>query len=104
MYLQIQNTHVRHILFLTTDIQEKYFLCKYMKLFIVVLMCLASLQELSKQTEAMAVQAENLVKNSSEIQLGSKNKQSLQQQAKSIQEQVKKVEVTLEEEYVLNKF
>lgn len=51
----------------------------------------------------MAVQAENLVKNSSEIQLGSKNKQSLQHQAKSIQEQVKKVEVTLEEEYVLNK-
>lgn len=74
-----------------------------MKLFIVVLMRLASLQELSKQTEAMAVQAENLVKNSSEIQLGPKNKQSLQQQAKSIQEEVKKVEVTLEEEYVLNK-
>uniref|UniRef100_A0A8D2MWB4 Nesprin-1 spectrin repeats region domain-containing protein n=1 Tax=Zonotrichia albicollis TaxID=44394 RepID=A0A8D2MWB4_ZONAL len=60
-------------------------------------------KELSKQTEAMAVQAENLVKNSSEIQLGSKNKQSLQHQAKSIQEQVKKMEVTLEEEYVLNK-
>ncbi|XP_010018863.1 PREDICTED: nesprin-1-like, partial [Nestor notabilis] len=54
--------------------------------------------ELSKQTEAMAVQAENLVKNSSEIQLGSKSKQFLQQQAKSIQEQVKKVEATLEED------
>lgn len=51
----------------------------------------------------MAEQAENLVKNSSEIQLGSKKKQSLQEQAKAIQEQVKKVEVTLEEEYVLNK-
>lgn len=51
----------------------------------------------------MAVQAENLVKNSSEIQLGSKSKQALQQQAKAIQEQVKKVDVTLEEEYVLNK-
>ncbi|KAG6937090.1 spectrin repeat containing nuclear envelope protein 1, partial [Chelydra serpentina] len=60
-------------------------------------------KELSKQTIAIAAQAETLVKNSSEIQLGSKNKQSLQQQAKSIQEQVKKVEVTLEEEYVLNK-
>lgn len=60
-------------------------------------------KELSKHAEAMTVQAENLVKNSSEIHLGSKNKQSLQQQAKSIQEQVKKVEVTLEEEYVLNK-
>ncbi|XP_053877943.1 nesprin-1-like [Malaclemys terrapin pileata] len=55
-------------------------------------------KELSKQTIAIAAQAENLVKNSSEIQLGSKNKQSLQQQAKSIQEQVKKVEVTLEED------
>uniref|UniRef100_A0A8B9BQI1 Spectrin repeat containing nuclear envelope protein 1 n=1 Tax=Anser brachyrhynchus TaxID=132585 RepID=A0A8B9BQI1_9AVES len=60
-------------------------------------------KELSKHAEAMTIQAENLVKNSSEIHLGSKNKQSLQQQAKSIQEQVKKVEVTLEEEYVLNK-
>ncbi|XP_068533197.1 nesprin-1 isoform X4 [Anas acuta] len=55
-------------------------------------------KELSKHAEAMTVQAENLVKNSSEIHLGSKNKQSLQQQAKSIQEQVKKVEVTLEED------
>ncbi|XP_025939722.1 nesprin-1-like [Apteryx rowi] len=55
-------------------------------------------KELSKQTEAMAVQAENLVKNSSEIQLGLKNKQVLQRQAKTIQEQVKKVEVTLEED------
>lgn len=69
----------------------------------VVLICLISLQELSKHSEAMAVQAENLVKNSSEIQLGSKSKHALQQQAKSIQEQVKKVDVTLEEEYVLNK-
>uniref|UniRef100_A0A8B9BQV6 Spectrin repeat containing nuclear envelope protein 1 n=1 Tax=Anser brachyrhynchus TaxID=132585 RepID=A0A8B9BQV6_9AVES len=55
-------------------------------------------KELSKHAEAMTIQAENLVKNSSEIHLGSKNKQSLQQQAKSIQEQVKKVEVTLEED------
>lgn len=68
-----------------------------------MLICLVLLQELSKHSEAMAVQAENLVKNSSEIQLGSKSKQALQQQAKAIQEQVKKVDVTLEEEYVLNK-
>lgn len=76
---------------------------EYIKLYVIVLICLSFLQELSKHAEAMTVQAENLVKNSSEIHLGSKNKQSLQQQAKSIQEQVKKVEVTLEEEYVLNK-
>uniref|UniRef100_A0A7M4FLZ9 Calponin-homology (CH) domain-containing protein n=1 Tax=Crocodylus porosus TaxID=8502 RepID=A0A7M4FLZ9_CROPO len=55
-------------------------------------------KELSKQTLAMAEQAENLVKNSFEIQLGSKKKQFLQEQAKAIQEQVKKVEVTLEED------
>lgn len=59
------------------------------------------MQELSKQTVAMAVEAENLVKKSFAIQLGVKSKQNLQQQAKTIQEQIKKVETTLEEEYVL---
>lgn len=62
-----------------------------------------SLQELSKQTVAMAIEAENLVKKSFSMQLGAKNKQSLQEQAKSIQEQIKNVEATLEEEYVLAK-
>lgn len=60
-------------------------------------------QEFSKRTEGIAVQAENLVKEASEIPLGPKNKQLLQQQAKSIKEQVKKLEDTLEEEYVLDK-
>uniref|UniRef100_A0ACB8GC14 Uncharacterized protein n=1 Tax=Sphaerodactylus townsendi TaxID=933632 RepID=A0ACB8GC14_9SAUR len=55
-------------------------------------------KELSKQTVAMATEAENLVKKSFAIQLGAKSKQILQQQAKSIQEQVKKVEATLEED------
>lgn len=58
-------------------------------------------QELSKQTVAMAMEAENLVRKSLAIQLGQRSKESLQQQAKSIQEQIKKVEATLEEEYVL---
>ncbi|XP_044531402.1 nesprin-1-like [Gracilinanus agilis] len=57
----------------------------------------------SKRTEAIAVQAETLMKEASEIQLGSKTKQILQQQAKSVKEQVKKLEDTLEEEYVLDK-
>lgn len=82
---------------------RKNIFCVYIWNYTVVLICLVLLQELSKHSEAMAVQAENLVKNSSEIQLGSKSKQALQQQAKAIQEQVKKVDVTLEEEYVLNK-
>lgn len=60
-------------------------------------------QEFSKRTEGIAVQAENLVKEATEIPLGAKNKQLLQQQAKSIKEQVKKLEDTLEEEYVLDK-
>uniref|UniRef100_A0A8B9WRX6 Calponin-homology (CH) domain-containing protein n=1 Tax=Bos mutus grunniens TaxID=30521 RepID=A0A8B9WRX6_BOSMU len=60
-------------------------------------------KEFSKRTEGIAVQAENLVKEASEIPLGPKNKQLLQQQAKSIKEQVKKLEDTLEEEYVLDK-
>lgn len=59
-------------------------------------------KEFSKRTEGIAVQAENLVKEASEIPLGPKNKQLLQQQAKSIKEQVKKLEDTLEEEYVLD--
>uniref|UniRef100_A0A8C6VBQ7 Calponin-homology (CH) domain-containing protein n=1 Tax=Naja naja TaxID=35670 RepID=A0A8C6VBQ7_NAJNA len=58
-------------------------------------------KELSKQTVAMAMEAENLVRKSLAIQLGQRSKENLQQQAKSIQEQVKKVEATLEEEYVL---
>ncbi|KAL7987672.1 hypothetical protein Chor_006591, partial [Crotalus horridus] len=58
-------------------------------------------KELSKQTVAMAMEAESLVKKSFAIQLGQRSKESLQQQAKSMQEQVKKVEATLEEEYVL---
>lgn len=49
------------------------------------------------------VQAENLVKEASEISLGPQNKHRLQQQAKSIREQVRKLEDTLEEEYVLDK-
>ncbi|KAF6114471.1 hypothetical protein HJG60_010466 [Phyllostomus discolor] len=60
-------------------------------------------KEFSKRTEGIAVQAENLVKEASEIPLGPKNKQLLQQQAKSIKEQVQKLEDTLEEEYVLDK-
>uniref|UniRef100_A0A670IV44 Calponin-homology (CH) domain-containing protein n=1 Tax=Podarcis muralis TaxID=64176 RepID=A0A670IV44_PODMU len=56
---------------------------------------------LSKQTVAMAMEAETLVKKSFAIQLGEKNKQTLQQQAKSVREQVKKMEASLEEEYVL---
>nr|KAF6341460.1 hypothetical protein mMyoMyo1_011887 [Myotis myotis] len=59
-------------------------------------------KEFSKRTEGIAVQAESLVKEASEIPLGPKNKQLLQQQAKSIKEQVKKLEDTLEEEYVLD--
>lgn len=55
-------------------------------------------KEFSKRTEGIAVQAENLVKEASEIPLGPKNKQLLQQQAKSIKEQVKKLEDTLEED------
>uniref|UniRef100_A0A6I8NCW5 Spectrin repeat containing nuclear envelope protein 1 n=1 Tax=Ornithorhynchus anatinus TaxID=9258 RepID=A0A6I8NCW5_ORNAN len=55
-------------------------------------------KEFSKRTEAVAVQAQNLVKEASEIQLGCKNKEVLQQQATSIQEQVKKLEDTLEED------
>nr|XP_013006519.1 LOW QUALITY PROTEIN: nesprin-1-like [Cavia porcellus] len=60
-------------------------------------------KEFSKRTENIAIQAENLVKEASEIPLGPKNKQLLQQQAKSIKEQVTKLEDTLEEEYVLHK-
>lgn len=60
-------------------------------------------QEFSKRTEGIAVQAENLVKEASEISLGPQNKHRLQQQAKSIREQVRKLEDTLEEEYVLDK-
>uniref|UniRef100_A0A2K6TC77 Spectrin repeat containing nuclear envelope protein 1 n=1 Tax=Saimiri boliviensis boliviensis TaxID=39432 RepID=A0A2K6TC77_SAIBB len=60
-------------------------------------------KEFSKRTESIAVQAENLVKEASEIPLGPQNKQLLQQQAKSIKEQVKKLEDTLEEEYVIDK-
>ncbi|KAB1275410.1 Nesprin-1 [Camelus dromedarius] len=56
------------------------------------------IQEFSKRTEGIAVQAENLVKEASEIPLGPRNKQLLQQQAKSIKEQVKKLEDTLEED------
>uniref|UniRef100_G3UJN9 Spectrin repeat containing nuclear envelope protein 1 n=1 Tax=Loxodonta africana TaxID=9785 RepID=G3UJN9_LOXAF len=59
-------------------------------------------KEFSKRTEGIAVQAENLVKEASEIPLGPKNKQLLQKQAKSIKDQVKKLEDTLEEEYVLD--
>uniref|UniRef100_A0A5F9C856 Spectrin repeat containing nuclear envelope protein 1 n=1 Tax=Oryctolagus cuniculus TaxID=9986 RepID=A0A5F9C856_RABIT len=55
-------------------------------------------KEFSKRTENIAVQAENLVKEASEIPLGPKNKQLLQQQAKSVKEQVKKLEDTLEED------
>uniref|UniRef100_A0A8C5RJ37 Spectrin repeat containing nuclear envelope protein 1 n=1 Tax=Laticauda laticaudata TaxID=8630 RepID=A0A8C5RJ37_LATLA len=55
-------------------------------------------KELSKQTVAMAMEAENLVRKSLAIQLGQRSKENLQQQAKSIQEQVKKVEATLEED------
>ncbi|EPQ19233.1 Nesprin-1 [Myotis brandtii] len=55
-------------------------------------------KEFSKRTEGIAVQAESLVKEASEIPLGPKNKQLLQQQAKSIKEQVKKLEDTLEED------
>ncbi|KAB0392836.1 hypothetical protein E2I00_007090, partial [Balaenoptera physalus] len=55
-------------------------------------------KEFSKRTEGIAVQAENLVKEASEIPLGPKNKQLLQRQAKSIKEQVKKLEDTLEED------
>ncbi|KAM6463517.1 nesprin-1-like [Liasis olivaceus] len=55
-------------------------------------------KELSKQTVAMAMEAENLVKKSFAMQLGQRSKESLQQQAKSIQEQVQKVEATLEED------
>ncbi|VTJ58951.1 Hypothetical predicted protein [Marmota monax] len=56
------------------------------------------IQEFSKRTESIAIQAENLVKEASEIPLGPKNKQLLQQQAASIKEQVKKLEDTLEED------
>ncbi|XP_016071417.1 PREDICTED: nesprin-1 [Miniopterus natalensis] len=55
-------------------------------------------KEFSKRTEDIAVQAENLVKEASEIPLGPKNKRLLQQQAKSIKEQVTKLEATLEED------
>ncbi|KAH0622390.1 hypothetical protein JD844_024656, partial [Phrynosoma platyrhinos] len=55
-------------------------------------------KELSKQTVAMAIEAENLVKKSFAIQLGEKSKQNLQQEAKSIQEQLEKVEATIEED------
>uniref|UniRef100_A0A8D2LVZ1 Spectrin repeat containing nuclear envelope protein 1 n=1 Tax=Varanus komodoensis TaxID=61221 RepID=A0A8D2LVZ1_VARKO len=55
-------------------------------------------KELSKQTVAMAEEAENLVMKTFAIQLGDKSKQALQQQAKSIQEQIEKVEATLEED------
>uniref|UniRef100_A0A8D1E9A0 Calponin-homology (CH) domain-containing protein n=1 Tax=Sus scrofa TaxID=9823 RepID=A0A8D1E9A0_PIG len=55
-------------------------------------------KEFSKRTKGIAVQAENLVKEASEIPLGPKNKQLLQQQATSIKEQVKKLEDTLEED------
>ncbi|KAM9666884.1 nesprin-1 isoform 11-T14 [Trichechus inunguis] len=55
-------------------------------------------KEFSKRTEGVAVQAENLVKEASEIPLGPKNKQLIQQQAESIKEQVKKLEGTLEED------
>lgn len=61
------------------------------------------LQELSKQTVAMAIEAENLVKKSFAMQLGEKSKQILQEKAKSIQEEVEKIEAAIEEEYVLNK-
>lgn len=61
-------------------------------------------QEFSKRTESIATQAENLVKEASEMPLGPRNKQLLQQQATSIKEQVKKLEDTLEEEYVLHSF
>ncbi|MEJ1275396.1 hypothetical protein NN561_006292 [Cricetulus griseus] len=54
--------------------------------------------EFSKRTEGIATQAENLVKEASEIPLGPRNKHLLQQQAKSIKEQVKKLEDTLEED------
>ncbi|XP_075815209.1 nesprin-1-like, partial [Microtus pennsylvanicus] len=55
-------------------------------------------KEFSKRTESIATQAENLVKEASEMPLGPRNKQLLQQQAKSIKEQVKKLEDTLEED------
>nr|XP_021512701.1 nesprin-1-like isoform X2 [Meriones unguiculatus] len=57
-------------------------------------------KEFSKRTESIANQAENLVKEASEMPLGPRNKHLLQQQARSIKEQVKKLEATLEEEYV----
>ncbi|KAM8787980.1 nesprin-1-like [Rhynchonycteris naso] len=60
-------------------------------------------KEFSKRTEGIAVQAENLVKEATEIPLGPRNRQRLQRQATSIKEQVKKLEETLEEEYVLDK-
>ncbi|XP_013207739.1 nesprin-1-like isoform X3 [Microtus ochrogaster] len=55
-------------------------------------------KEFSKRTESIATQAENLVKEASEMPLGPRNKQLLRQQAKSIKEQVKKLEDTLEED------
>ncbi|XP_078239370.1 nesprin-1 isoform X9 [Pogona vitticeps] len=55
-------------------------------------------KELSKQTVAMAIEAENLVKKSFAIQLGEKSKQILQEKAKSIQEEVEKIEATIEED------
>ncbi|XP_037056262.1 nesprin-1 isoform X2 [Peromyscus leucopus] len=55
-------------------------------------------KEFSKRTEGISTQAENLVKEASEMPLGPRNKHLLQQQAKSIKEQVKKLEDTLEED------
>uniref|UniRef100_H3A1G7 Calponin-homology (CH) domain-containing protein n=1 Tax=Latimeria chalumnae TaxID=7897 RepID=H3A1G7_LATCH len=52
-------------------------------------------KELYQDNQAIAAQAQALVKKSAEIQLGWKRKQALQQQAKSIEEQVTKVEKNL---------
>ncbi|KAJ7342117.1 hypothetical protein JRQ81_009049, partial [Phrynocephalus forsythii] len=55
-------------------------------------------KELSRQTVAMAIEAENLVKTSFAIQLGEKSKQVLQEKVKSIQEEVEKIEAAIEED------
>uniref|UniRef100_A0A8C5NYY1 Spectrin repeat containing, nuclear envelope 1 n=1 Tax=Jaculus jaculus TaxID=51337 RepID=A0A8C5NYY1_JACJA len=60
-------------------------------------------KEFSKRTEGIATQAENLVKEASEIPLGPKNRQLLRQQATSIKDQVKTLQDALAEEYVPQK-
>ncbi|XP_075718991.1 nesprin-1 isoform X3 [Rhinoderma darwinii] len=54
-------------------------------------------KEVCKQSEDLSVQAENLVKKSSDIKLGEKGKRLLQEKTRSVQDNVKHVKETLAE-------